>query len=339
MQGLVKSRAGSQIVRLLSTKVTDTLPQSLRTPEGFVGSVGSYQQHLVIATGHHNWPKSITEDPFVAQIVGSVSRVPDVKFNCADNSIGEAVSEEKRDIFLYPQMIQLKGVIPDNGKAVANFVKAARDSPLTAILSSPLEADILKNQTHIIVCTHGAVDQRCGKCGQDLFGRLQTEIDRKGLSGKVKVQRSTHVGGHAFAANAIVYPSGDWYGLLTENDVPALLDHLNNNTVYWSKWRGRAGLSKEDQIGLFTTSTAQEDDSTGISCRKTINITIVLEDGKEKVLEVPLGKSLLEVCKDNNIPTVEGMWSIQRMRILKVRFTGVCGGHLECATCHMARYR
>lgn len=57
-----------------------------------------------------------------------------------------------------------------------------------------------------------------------------------------------------FAGNVITYPTGDWYGNLQAAHLPKLLEHLDAGTVFWDHWRGRAGLSKEEQIHLFEAS-------------------------------------------------------------------------------------
>lgn len=48
-------------------------------------------------------------------------------------------------------------------------------------------------------------------------------------------------------------------------------------------------------------------------------ITFLLKDGSEKVVDAPVGLSLMEVGVKNNIDQVEG----------------TCGGGLACATCHL----
>ena len=49
------------------------------------------------------------------------------------------------------------------------------------------------------------------------------------------------------------------------------------------------------------------------------NITFLLKDGTEKVIDAPVGLSLMEVSLKNNIPQIDG----------------TCGGSLACATCHL----
>ena len=48
-------------------------------------------------------------------------------------------------------------------------------------------------------------------------------------------------------------------------------------------------------------------------------ITFIHKDGSEKVVDAPLGLSVMEVALKNNIEQIEGS----------------CGGSLACATCHL----
>jgi (2Fe-2S) ferredoxin len=62
----------------------------------------------------------------------------------------------------------------------------------------------------------------------------------------VTVRRTSHVGGHAFAGNVLIYPSGDWYGFVTPADVSRLVeDHLAGGKVVTDLWRGRMGLAPD----------------------------------------------------------------------------------------------
>jgi 2Fe-2S ferredoxin len=48
-------------------------------------------------------------------------------------------------------------------------------------------------------------------------------------------------------------------------------------------------------------------------------ITFLLKDGSEKIVDAPVGLSLMEVAVKNNINSIDGS----------------CGGSLACATCHL----
>lgn len=61
--------------------------------------------------------------------------------------------------------------------------------------------------------------------------------------------------GYRWAANLLVYPQGDWYGTVSQSDVPHLLDsvleikHSNGDQVN-QFWRGRMGLTTKEQKDL-----------------------------------------------------------------------------------------
>lgn len=48
-------------------------------------------------------------------------------------------------------------------------------------------------------------------------------------------------------------------------------------------------------------------------------VTFIYKDGREQVVDAPLGLSVMEVALKNNIEPIEG----------------ACGGSLACATCHV----
>ncbi|KAJ1565417.1 hypothetical protein HK405_012403, partial [Cladochytrium tenue] len=235
--------------------------------------------------------------------------------------------------------------------------------------------DDLSKETHIVVCTHGAFDCRCGDKGGELYEQLVKEVRERNLA-HVKLHKTTHIGGHAFAANAIVYPSGDWYGLLGASDAAPLLDAVTSKEVLWSHWRGRHTFDQERQqraaqerrMPEFVTVTYVLADGSRVRQRselfdnpspesglgpyretcgggsgsgpaapapggvpksasapapaaaaETVAISFVLPDGSRKEFGVPVGAKLMEFARDHDLPGIEG----------------VCGGNLECATCHV----
>ncbi|KAI9503050.1 Sucraseferredoxin-like protein, partial [Coemansia spiralis] len=64
----------------------------------------------------------------------------------------------------------------------------------------------------IFVCTHGSRDYLCGLHGGKLLEDLRALISERNMGKHVAAWSTSHIGGHKFAANAIVYPRGDWYG-------------------------------------------------------------------------------------------------------------------------------
>lgn len=62
----------------------------------------------------------------------------------------------------------------------------------------------------ILVCTHGANDACCGKFGYPVY-----EVLRSAYSGpNLRVWRTSHIGGHRFAATLLEFPEGRYWGHL-----------------------------------------------------------------------------------------------------------------------------
>lgn len=59
--------------------------------------------------------------------------------------------------------------------------------------------------SHIFVCAHGSRDKRCGVCGPELIEKLKEGIKSRGMSDQVFVSPCSHIGGHKYAGNLIVY--------------------------------------------------------------------------------------------------------------------------------------
>lgn len=83
----------------------------------------------------------------------------------------------------------------------------------------PGNLEILSD-SYVFVCSHGSRDRRCGVCGPALVNRFKEEIEIYGFQGKVSVSPCSHVGGHKYAGNVIIFGtdaggsiSGHWYHL------------------------------------------------------------------------------------------------------------------------------
>ena len=63
----------------------------------------------------------------------------------------------------------------------------------------------------IVVCTHGSRDVCCGRFGYQVYDILRR---RYMVRGKIRVWRSSHIGGYRFAATLIDYPEARYWGHL-----------------------------------------------------------------------------------------------------------------------------
>lgn len=59
--------------------------------------------------------------------------------------------------------------------------------------------------SYVFVCAHNSRDKRCGVCGPVLIEKFKEEVDVRGLKDEVFVSACSHVGGHKYAGNLIIY--------------------------------------------------------------------------------------------------------------------------------------
>ncbi|KAI9358324.1 Sucrase/ferredoxin-like-domain-containing protein [Zopfochytrium polystomum] len=314
-----------------TTTTTTSTPGGL--PDGFVGSVKPYDQHLLIVEDNGDadakWTKTHVEDsPFAAAFSKTASLVSKVKVTIgasADSaeSAGSSSSSSstsssssssssspaptasdsaRRDVLLFPNMVRIRQVAPEDAEKLAIIVARGKvKGGLAPATVQPLPVDYLQGETHVVVCTHNAVDCRCGEHGTTVYKAFVDEIEKRGLAASVKVHKSTHVGGHAFAANAIIYPSGDWYGNLRAADVPALLDaavaagggSTTSPRVHWPRWRGRHTL----------TAAAQTRAAAARQLPQFVTVAMVLDDGRR------VGEVEAELF-DNPAPGADGVGGV-----------------------------
>ncbi|KAJ4729300.1 altered inheritance of mitochondria protein 32-like [Melia azedarach] len=152
------------------------------------------------------------------------------------------------DVLIFPDMIEYKGL---KESEVDSFVEEV------LVNGKPWDSGVQEVLTgsHVFVCAHGNRDRRCGVCGPALIEKLKEEIESRGLKDQIFVSPCSHVGGHKYAGNIIIYSPdsegkimGHWYGYVTPDDVPALLDqHIAKGEIIERLWRGQMGASAEGE--------------------------------------------------------------------------------------------
>jgi len=145
-----------------------------------------------------------------------------------------------------PQLIHRPSECPDPPRVMLARVDRAAsklwDVPYTALLDpryasldSLIEAGTLRSEPVYLVCVHGRRDLCCATFGVAFYGALGDEVG-------ARVFQTSHIGGHRFAATAVVYPQAFYYGRLEPADAPALAQaHEAGRVGPTAKLRGRAG--------------------------------------------------------------------------------------------------
>ncbi|XP_058112718.1 uncharacterized protein LOC131255846 isoform X2 [Magnolia sinica] len=124
------------------------------------------------------------------------------------------------DVLIFPDMIRYRGLTHFD---VDTFVEEVLVKDTEWL---PGTSETLKG-SYVFVCSHGSRDRRCGVCGPALITKFKEEIDARGLQGQVSISPCSHIGGHKYAGNVIIFG-------------PNLDGEL---TGHW----GQMGLSEEDQ--------------------------------------------------------------------------------------------
>ncbi|KAJ2160019.1 hypothetical protein GGF46_002581 [Coemansia sp. RSA 552] len=265
-------------------------------PDGRVGSVATHRHHLVVCnSSSEEWPSRVEgmSKTISALARGSI-RLPGramvtlsdfapLRANacaCASSAAGSGQDAEladkyrRIDVAVFPLGLVAQQLDPAGVDKLLQWlgheVLPTSWTPAHADLPQPPFQHKWLEQTHnrhIFVCTHGTRDYLCGHHGGRLLEDLRVLIQKRGLGRHIAAWATSHIGGHKYAANAIVYPRGDWYGTWCdkcrgtdectmpagpEADAEAILDAAVRNITWWDAWRGATGLSKKDQIATWS---------------------------------------------------------------------------------------
>lgn len=111
-------------------------------------------------------------------------------------------------------------------------------------------------ETVVVVCTHMGRDVRCGVVGGEVLAEFARVVKQRGLEGRgvgrVTVLGSSHLSGHKWAGNVIVYrPEGwaVWYGRVLKEGVGKIVDDtVLGGKVVGGVVRGVLGRQVEERV-------------------------------------------------------------------------------------------
>jgi (2Fe-2S) ferredoxin len=220
-----------------------------------VGRVSYHDKHFFILTRQkaNEWDKDLGKQGFSVVLKKALSKnLKGVrcKISHAEAVDGESVGDETNNfsVLVFPDMIRYTNVNADNVEQVVNDVANKN------VLNTTFKKEKLEG-AQIFICAHANKDMRCGICGPRLYQSFIEKLPQSSYADKpVAIRRVSHIGGHKFAGNLIIYQYsnktrkvfGDWYGYVDENDVDRLIqEHLVKNNIVTDIWRGRCGLKQE----------------------------------------------------------------------------------------------
>ena len=99
-------------------------------------------------------------------------------------------------------------------------------------------------ETLVLVCTHGAHDGCCAVAGAEVYREL---LKKEGIS----AWRTSHVGGHRFAANMIMLPEGIYYGRVNGGNLDDVVSSHLRGEIFLDCFRGRSCYSQTSQVSDY----------------------------------------------------------------------------------------
>eukprot|EP00249_Psilotum_nudum_P009228 c21794_g2_i1 orf=80-1462(+) len=245
-----------------------------------VGSVQQYERHVFLCYKQPaSWPPQVEASEFdrlprflAAAIKARKNDMPKkTRLTICEGRDG--TDSSNGDVLIFPDMVRYKGLTHfDVDAFVDEFLVHNREW-----LSGRPEK---LRGAHVFVCCHASRDARCGVCGPALVGKFKEHVSARGLEDQVFVSPCSHVGGHKYAGNVIIYSTslanevvGHWYGYVTPEDVPILLDeHINKGKLIDRLWRGQMGLTEDEQkqaqLSRLQPSSVEENGMEGCPCSK-----------------------------------------------------------------------
>ncbi|XP_047980621.1 uncharacterized protein LOC125222174 [Salvia hispanica] len=220
-----------------------------------VGTVELYDRHVFLCYKNPQvWPPRIEAAEFdrlprllaAALAARNPSMLLQTRLTICEGHDGTETSNG--DVLIFPDMIRYRRLTHFD---VDTFVEEVLVKNGEWLPGSP---EHLRGW-YIFVCCHGSRDRRCGVCGPSIISKFKTEIELRDLQGKVSVSPCSHIGGHKYAGNVIIFGpnmkkevTGHWYGYVMPEDVPLLLEqHIGKGEIVDFLWRGQMGLSEEEQ--------------------------------------------------------------------------------------------
>jgi (2Fe-2S) ferredoxin len=204
-----------------------------------------YRHHIIIPGGTgETWADHIEEHD------GPVKSIQSITQESKQGRImvtGYETTEPNPGYFVFPQGLQL---FPQSTQleALASWVVENSDS------TPPTDHALIDSKAIVFVCNHKKRDKRCGVAGPMLIDQFNKELEEAKLSSSVKVYGISHIGGHKFAGNIIIYRKddrnvfvGDWYGRVKTCHVSTIIEEcIKNGKVIQELWRGQMNADPND---------------------------------------------------------------------------------------------
>ncbi len=210
-----------------------------------VGTAGSYAGYLLVEWPLP-WPRDAGDvqelEPVREVVAGEELRVQLLVPRAGGSRrivlyrrpAGPFVAFEGSELRVAPEHDEVtgNGAAPD-GTAIGKALGRAAER-LLAGRGDPIEG------RDVLVCTHGRRDRCCGSLGTELWEQLRSSSFEHDTG--VRLARTSHTGGHRFAATCIVLPEGTVWGYLDPDALRRIARRAGTLDDLLPRYRGCSGL-------------------------------------------------------------------------------------------------
>ena len=164
-------------------------------------------------------------------------------------------------MYIFPSGYQINEQNEEGQTAekITNWIlKQQHDHSDVASFDSSIAESIPESiNAFVLVCAHMKRDKKCGIAGPMLIEAFKKELEDRKLGESVPVLGISHIGGHKFAGNVIIYSRNgenkgwisDWYGRVKTCHVASLVQEcVEGGKVIEELWRGRMGDPSDPSI-------------------------------------------------------------------------------------------
>ncbi|CZS98951.1 hypothetical protein WAI453_008453 [Rhynchosporium graminicola] len=227
----------------------DCISCHVKYPKGFkieeedelYGKVNGWDTHILVATGKTDWVRDVADEE--GSLMEAIEKKAEVKSNgklmlSASNIPTPSHSSdyaEPTTVLLLPAFIIIENVTPKSvNTLVSEYINKAptNTTPLRPVSMPPSLADPLPtveqltsrpspHRALILLCSQKTRDARCGQSAPLLRKEMERHLRVCGLyrdldderPGGVGIYFISHVGGHKYSANVMIYRKANAFGL------------------------------------------------------------------------------------------------------------------------------
>eukprot|EP01080_Neovahlkampfia_damariscottae_P003945 gene3945-7155_t len=224
--------------------------------EVLTGNVSFHQKFIFVCSGMKSseWPQKLEKETEIGKILDAAirkhSKTMKLKLSFLED---EPMEKDTIDLLVFPDCIKYINVKKEHVEdIIENVIQSTTSSTVPSTYVSG---------TWVFVCCHHSRDKRCGTCGPRIFKEfvdLSEKYESKlpGDIAPLHIRRCSHVGGHKFASNTVIFKydsarnvyNGEFFGFVDLKDVDRLYkDYMMKNSLkpVFDIWLGRTDCKNE----------------------------------------------------------------------------------------------